>query len=78
MTCVPGKDSVKFVEPESRSGSITQTEVIAKASDLSQKSSLDAGSEGKQIKGPLPEGFFDDKEADMRAHGIKPVKPDVK
>nr|AAN62339.1 hypothetical protein [Citrus trifoliata] len=32
----------------------------------------------KQIKGALPEGFFDNKEADLLARGIKPVKPDVK
>ncbi|KAK7380467.1 hypothetical protein VNO78_32978 [Psophocarpus tetragonolobus] len=34
--------------------------------------------ETKQVKGILPEGFFDNKEADLRARGIKPVKPDVK
>ncbi|XP_051135471.1 protein ABA AND ROS SENSITIVE 1 [Andrographis paniculata] len=36
------------------------------------------GSEAKQAKGALPEGFFDDKDADLRARGITPVKPDVK
>lgn len=35
-------------------------------------------SESKQSKGALPEGFFDDKDADLRARGITPVKPDVK
>lgn len=75
---LPGKDSVKFVDTDSHSGTIAQPEVIAKANDLSQKSSTNAGSDGKQIKGALPEGFFDDKEADLRAHGIKLVKPDVK
>lgn len=75
LICVlPGKDA----EPDLRSGSIAQSEVIAKASDLGKKSSVNVGSEGKQIKGALPEGFFDDKEADLRAHGIKLVKPDVK
>ncbi|KAA0045858.1 hypothetical protein IC582_024851 [Cucumis melo] len=69
-----GKDIVT----DSRSGSIAQSEVIPKASDFNKKSSMNAGSEGKQIKGALPEGFFDDKEADLRAHGIKLVKPDVK
>ncbi|XP_022716320.1 zinc finger protein 830 isoform X4 [Durio zibethinus] len=34
--------------------------------------------ETKQAKGALPEGFFDNKEADLRARGIKPVKIDVK
>lgn len=32
----------------------------------------------QQMKGTLPEGFFDNKEADLRARGIKLVKPDVK
>ncbi|KAK9232402.1 hypothetical protein WN943_022648 [Citrus x changshan-huyou] len=36
-----------------------------------------AGSEATQIKGALPEGFFDNKDADLLARGIKPVKPDV-
>lgn len=34
--------------------------------------------EMKQAKGALPEGFFDNKDADFRARGIKPVKIDVK
>ncbi|XP_027111557.1 protein ABA AND ROS SENSITIVE 1-like [Coffea arabica] len=34
--------------------------------------------ESKQVKGALPEGFFDDKDADLRARGITPVKLDVK
>lgn len=71
---LPGKD----VEPDSSSGGIAQSEVFSKASDLGKKSSMNSGSEGKQIKGALPEGFFDDKEADLRAHGIKLLKPDVK
>lgn len=36
------------------------------------------GSETKQAKGAVPEGFFDDKDADLRARGITPVKLDVK
>ncbi|GER27274.1 zinc finger protein [Striga asiatica] len=32
----------------------------------------------KQVKGALPAGFFDDKDADLLARGIKPVKPDPK
>lgn len=34
--------------------------------------------ESKQVKGALPEGFFDDKDADLRARGIAPVKLDIK
>lgn len=36
------------------------------------------GAERKQAKGALPEGFFDNKDADLRARGITPVKLDVK
>ncbi|KAL2921130.1 hypothetical protein RDABS01_012621 [Bienertia sinuspersici] len=39
---------------------------------------VNADSETKQIKGELPKGFFDNKDADLRARGIEPVKPDVK
>ncbi|KAF7128963.1 hypothetical protein RHSIM_Rhsim10G0180400 [Rhododendron simsii] len=37
-----------------------------------------AGSETKETKKYLPEGFFDDKDADLRARGITPVKIDAK
>ncbi|KAM3707323.1 hypothetical protein ACJW31_02G016200 [Castanea mollissima] len=37
-----------------------------------------AGSKINQAKGALPEGFFDNKDADLRARGIRPVKPDIK
>lgn len=35
-------------------------------------------SENRQVKGALPEGFFDNKDADLRARGITPVKLDIK
>lgn len=35
-------------------------------------------SENQQVKGALPEGFFDNKDADLRARGITPVKLDIK
>lgn len=35
-------------------------------------------SENRQVKGALPEGFFDNKDADLRARGITPVKIDIK
>ncbi|OIT34004.1 PREDICTED: zinc finger protein 830-like [Nicotiana attenuata] len=41
-------------------------------------SKLSSGSDAKQVKGALPAGFFDNKDADLRARGITPVKPDVK
>ncbi|GAV60465.1 zf-met domain-containing protein [Cephalotus follicularis] len=55
-----------------------QTKGIQFARELSQKSTQTAGLETKQQKGALPEGFFDNKEADLRARGIKPVKLDIK
>lgn len=46
--------------------------------EIKQASGKTADTEVKQVQGVLPEGFFDNKDADMRARGIKPVKPDVK
>ncbi|RDX74644.1 Zinc finger protein [Mucuna pruriens] len=46
--------------------------------DISKTSVKTTDTEVKQVKGILPEGFFDNKDADLRARGIKPVKPDVK
>ena len=34
--------------------------------------------ETAQVKGALPEGFFDNKDADLRARGIEPPKVDIK
>lgn len=51
---------------------------IEPSGDLIQTASEIASSEVKQVKGALPEGFFDNKEADLSARGIKLVKPDVK
>ncbi|KAM1251696.1 hypothetical protein ACFX13_040624 [Malus domestica] len=44
-----------------------QTRNIEPVRDLTQTSSQIASSEAKQIKGALPEGFFDNKEADISA-----------
>ncbi|KAL8532330.1 hypothetical protein ACS0TY_008793 [Phlomoides rotata] len=52
-------------------------EVLA-SKDFRQVSQVETGLESKQVKGALPAGFFDDKDADLRARGITPVKPDVK
>ncbi|KAL1556313.1 zinc finger protein 830-like protein [Salvia divinorum] len=46
--------------------------------DFRQVSKSTTGLESKQAKGALPQGFFDDKDAELRARGITPVKPDVK
>ncbi|KAK7315222.1 hypothetical protein VNO77_33759 [Canavalia gladiata] len=55
-----------------------QSNVSQATMEIRQTSSKTTDSEIKQVKGILPEGFFDNKEADLRARGIKPVKPDVK
>jgi zinc finger protein 830 len=34
--------------------------------------------ENVQVKGSVPEGFFDNKDADLRARGIQPQKVDMK
>ncbi|GMI93926.1 ABA AND ROS SENSITIVE 1 [Hibiscus trionum] len=52
---------------------------VMKTPRENKQASEQAGApETKQVKGALPEGFFDNKEADLRARGIKPVKIDVK
>ncbi|WVZ14636.1 hypothetical protein V8G54_012202 [Vigna mungo] len=52
---------------------------VSEASTESKQTSVNStDTEIKQVKGSLPEGFFDNKEADLRARGIKLVKPDVK
>ncbi|GMH13606.1 hypothetical protein Nepgr_015447 [Nepenthes gracilis] len=47
------------------------------AKNLARVDTAAAYSKTVQVQGPLPEGFFDNKEADLRARGIEPVKPDV-
>ena len=56
----------------------TKTKEIQREREHTHTSKLIVGSEIKQAKGALPEGFFDDKDADLRARGITPVKLDVK
>ncbi|GLJ33305.1 hypothetical protein SUGI_0670090 [Cryptomeria japonica] len=41
-------------------------------------SNLTEESAANQVKGSLPEGFFDNKDADLRARGLEPVKYDIK
>ncbi|GAU43147.1 hypothetical protein TSUD_246870 [Trifolium subterraneum] len=56
----------------------TQSKVNQATVEAKQTSVKTTDAEIKQGKGALPEGFFDNKEADLRARGIKLVKPDVK
>ncbi|KAL3613530.1 hypothetical protein CASFOL_034457 [Castilleja foliolosa] len=75
------KDSVSANTQVSGSGSAKQTrnpEVQASKDSKQQVSGTATDLESKQVKGALPAGFFDDKDSDLRARGIKPVKPDVK
>lgn len=51
---------------------------IRPAGERTSTSEEIAGSKMNQAKGALPEGFFDNKDADLGARGIKPVKPDIK
>lgn len=60
------------------SGNVPEVINVQSAGDFTPTSVEIAGSENKQVKGALPEGFFDNKDADLRARGIKPVKPDIK
>ncbi|KAK4278047.1 hypothetical protein QN277_015946 [Acacia crassicarpa] len=60
------------------SNNAAQPKGSQEAMETRQTSSTPADTGAKQVKGVLPEGFFDNKDADLRARGIKPVKPDVK
>lgn len=71
------------LNPEKAKGSLysnnaAQPKGSQEAMETRQTSSTPADTGAKQVKGVLPEGFFDNKDADLRARGIKPVKPDVK
>ncbi|KAL9262990.1 ABA AND ROS SENSITIVE 1-like protein [Drosera capensis] len=46
--------------------------------DKNQRHVEFAKQEAAPMKGALPQGFFDNKDADLRARGIEPVKPDIK
>ncbi|KAF5737899.1 zinc finger protein [Tripterygium wilfordii] len=88
-----GLDSVNALESDMhlKSSSNTRMDAMPSSNGLPMKSiqhanelaepetsALVDGSESKDVKRALPEGFFDNKEADLRARGIKPVKVDVK
>ncbi|GFP94888.1 zinc finger protein 830 [Phtheirospermum japonicum] len=64
----------------STTGPSTQTRnpEVQVSKDSKKVSGTATNLDSKQVKGELPAGFFDDKDSDLRARGIKPVKPDVK
>ncbi|CAM0954853.1 unnamed protein product [Alopecurus aequalis] len=45
--------------------------------EASAPSQAGNNAESAQVKGALPEGFFDNKDADLRARGIEPPKVDI-
>ncbi|CAK7338937.1 unnamed protein product [Dovyalis caffra] len=74
------KATQSFLEDETGglpSGNRLQTKKTEHARGITNTPTEIIGSQAKQGQGALPEGFFDNKEADLRARGIKLVKPDV-
>ncbi|KAK2977924.1 hypothetical protein RJ640_000928, partial [Escallonia rubra] len=73
-------DIVKSGDPNSddKIGGLSVSNTSQRNTNEVQPPKENALSESKQVKGALPEGFFDDKNADLRARGITPVKLDVK
>ncbi|XP_073155263.1 protein ABA AND ROS SENSITIVE 1 [Henckelia pumila] len=69
-----GIDSISTMAPYGSQ----QNPEFQTSKDFRQGSEIAVGIEDKQVRGALPEGFFDDKDSDLRARGITPVKPDVK
>ncbi|XP_011038258.1 PREDICTED: zinc finger protein 830-like isoform X2 [Populus euphratica] len=59
------------------SGNHLQTKKTEDARVITNTPTEISDTQAKKGQGALPEGFFDNKEADLRARGIKPVKPDV-
>jgi len=73
------KETLLENEPDGvPSGNGAQSKNIEHARDFTLTTAEISRSETKPMKGSLPEGFFDNKEADLLARGIKLVKPDVK
>lgn len=84
----PVSDRIEEVEPSLARSSIhglstsknaeTRSTENQRSGENGPISKVSSGSDAKQVKGALPAGFFDNKDADLRARGITPVKPDVK
>lgn len=84
----PVSDRTEEVEPSLARSSIQGLSTSKNTETRSMKnqqsgengpmSKVSSSSDAKQVKGALPAGFFDNKDADLRARGITPVKPDVK
>lgn len=78
---VSAKSQVSNLEKDKgqfHDNNVAKSNVSQATTDSKQTSVKTTDTEIQQVKGILPEGFFDNKEADLRARGIKLVKPDVK
>ncbi|KAG4952413.1 hypothetical protein JHK85_046280 [Glycine max] len=78
---VSAKSQVSNLEKDKgqfHDNNVAKSNVSQATTDSRQTSVKTTDTEIQQVKGILPEGFFDNKEADLRARGIKLVKPDVK
>ncbi|RWW71888.1 hypothetical protein BHE74_00020336 [Ensete ventricosum] len=69
---------LKQIEDKSNLQLKKVNKTLDSSNQTSQASEKIDGSDAKQVKGALPEGFFDNKDADLRARGIEPVKVDIK
>lgn len=69
---------LKQIEDKSNLQLKKVNKTLDSSNQTSQASKKIDGSDAKQVKGALPEGFFDNKDADLRARGIEPVKVDIK
>ncbi|KAH1206827.1 Zinc finger protein 830 [Glycine max] len=77
---VSAKSQVSNLEKDKgqfHDNNVAKSNVSQATTDSRQTSVKTTDTEIQQVKGILPEGFFDNKEADLRARGIKLVKPDV-
>ncbi|KAE9606095.1 hypothetical protein Lal_00024667 [Lupinus albus] len=77
----PAQNQVANLENEKghfHGNNVSGSKLSQATSETRQRSPKTTDAETNQVKGALPEGFFDNKEADLRARGIKLVKPDVK
>ncbi|CAL9062475.1 protein ABA AND ROS SENSITIVE 1 [Musa acuminata AAA Group] len=68
---------LKQIEDKSNLQLKKVNKTLDSSNQTSQASKKIDGSDTKQVKGALPEGFFDNKDADLRARGIEPVKVDI-
>lgn len=69
---------MELVGSEKQLDRLSSDSIVHSTEELLPTSEKMVSAEKKLVKGALPEGFFDDKDSDLRARGIQPVKLDVK